>query len=398
MRYETVAEAYRDLEAATGRLALIDRMAELIRATPDDELARGVLPVSGPDRAAVRRHRPRPGREAGDPCGGHRRGRQPEAVTAGVRARGDLGEADGSAAAPPDAHPDGRRGGRDVARHRRGGGCGLPGAQARPAGRAAPPGHPAGGAVCAASGHRQSPARHRHADDPRRAGAGARRGQGRPAGPGAGLQHLLRPRRGRRDAGAGRVGRGRALQVQPGNPVRVMLAQRLSEAHEILARLGGECAAEYKYDGVRIQAHRTADGEIVLFTRGLERINNQFPDLVEAIDAALGPREAILEGEAVAYDAAAGELRPFQEVMFRRRKYGISEAVRDVPVEPVLLRPALRGRRGPDPAPVPAAPGAARRGPHPVRPDPADHGRRGEHPAGAGRDVRAGDRRRLPRG
>jgi DNA ligase 1 len=123
-----------------------------------------------------------------------------------------------------------------------------------------------------------------------------------------------------------------AIQVQPGNPVRVMLAQRLSEADEILARLGGECAVEYKYDGVRIQAHRTADGRIELFTRGLERINNQFPDLVEAIDAALGPREAILEGEAVAYDPAAGELRPFQEVMFRRRKYGISEAVRDVPV------------------------------------------------------------------
>ena len=40
MKYETVAEAYRDLEAATGRLALIDRLAELIRATPDDELAR----------------------------------------------------------------------------------------------------------------------------------------------------------------------------------------------------------------------------------------------------------------------------------------------------------------------------------------------------------------------
>ena len=123
-----------------------------------------------------------------------------------------------------------------------------------------------------------------------------------------------------------------AMQVRPGNPVRVMLAQRLAEADEILARLGGECAAEYKYDGVRIQAHRTADGEIELFTRGLERINNQFPDLVEAIDTALGPRAAIFEGEAVAYDPAAGELRPFQEVMFRRRKHGISEAVRDVPV------------------------------------------------------------------
>jgi hypothetical protein len=32
--YEAVAEAYRDLEAASGRLALIDRMAEVIPATP----------------------------------------------------------------------------------------------------------------------------------------------------------------------------------------------------------------------------------------------------------------------------------------------------------------------------------------------------------------------------
>jgi DNA ligase 1 len=120
--------------------------------------------------------------------------------------------------------------------------------------------------------------------------------------------------------------------VHPGNPVRAMLAQRLSDAAEILAKLGGECAAEYKYDGVRIQAHRTADGEIELYTRRLERVSTQFPDVVELLAAGLGPREAILEGEVVAYDAAAGELHPFQEVMFRRRKYGIAEAVRDVPV------------------------------------------------------------------
>ena len=122
------------------------------------------------------------------------------------------------------------------------------------------------------------------------------------------------------------------LAVRPGNPVRVMLAQRLSEAADILAKLGGECAAEYKYDGIRIQAHRTADGRIELYTRGLERVSDQFPDLVEVLGAGLRPGEAILEGEAVAYDAAAGELRPFQEVMFRRRKHGIAEAVRDVPI------------------------------------------------------------------
>jgi DNA ligase-1 len=93
------------------------------------------------------------------------------------------------------------------------------------------------------------------------------------------------------------------LRVRPGNPVRVMLAQRLSDAGEILARLGGRCAAEYKYDGVRVQAHRTADGTIELYTRRLEEISAQFPDVVELLAAGLGPAEAICEGEVVAYDA-----------------------------------------------------------------------------------------------
>jgi DNA ligase 1 len=122
------------------------------------------------------------------------------------------------------------------------------------------------------------------------------------------------------------------LRVRAGRPVRVMLAQRLSDADEILARLGGRCMAEYKYDGMRLQAHRTADGQIELFTRRQERVSSQFPDVVELLQTGLGPREVILEGEVVAYDAAAGELRPFQEVMFRRRKHGIAEAARDVPV------------------------------------------------------------------
>ncbi len=122
------------------------------------------------------------------------------------------------------------------------------------------------------------------------------------------------------------------IHVRPGNPVRAMLAQRLSDAAEILAKLGGRCSAEYKYDGVRVQAHRTPDGAIELFTRRQERIAAQFPNVVEVLAAGLGPREAILEGEVVAYDAAAGELRPFGEVMLRRRKHGIDQAVRDVPV------------------------------------------------------------------
>ena len=122
------------------------------------------------------------------------------------------------------------------------------------------------------------------------------------------------------------------IRVSPGHPVRVMLAQRLADATEILAKLGGECAAEYKYDGMRIQAHKTADGRIELWTRRTEEVSEQFPDVVEVLAASLRPAEAIIEGEVVAFDAATDELHPFAEVMFRRRKYGIAEAVRDVPV------------------------------------------------------------------
>ena len=122
------------------------------------------------------------------------------------------------------------------------------------------------------------------------------------------------------------------MQVRAGNPVRPMLAQRMSGTAEILAKLGGACAAEYKYDGIRVQAHRTSDGLLELFTRRLDRVSTQFPEVVELLDQRLGPREAILEGEVVAFDPASGELRPFQDVMFRRRKYGIAEATKDVPV------------------------------------------------------------------
>jgi DNA ligase-1 len=122
------------------------------------------------------------------------------------------------------------------------------------------------------------------------------------------------------------------IQVRAGNPVRPMLAQRSSSTSEVLDKLGGRCAAEYKYDGIRVQAHRTGDGNLELFTRNLERMAWQFPDIVEVLDAGLGPREAIMEGEVVAFDPASGELRPFQEVMFRRRKYGITEAIDQVPV------------------------------------------------------------------
>jgi len=130
----------------------------------------------------------------------------------------------------------------------------------------------------------------------------------------------------------GGLGEVEGMPVRAGNPVRPMLAQRLSSAPELLAKLGGSCAAEYKYDGVRLQAHRTPDGRVELLTRRLERVSDQFPDVVELLAEGLGPRQAILEGEVVAADPVSGELRPFQEVMHRRRKHGIAEAIQEWPV------------------------------------------------------------------
>jgi DNA ligase-1 len=121
------------------------------------------------------------------------------------------------------------------------------------------------------------------------------------------------------------------FEVLVGEPIRPMLAERLSSPEEILEKLGGKCAAEYKYDGERIQAHKKGD-EVTLFSRRLETISNQYPDAVELFKKYVHARSAIIEGECVAVNTDTGEMRPFQELMHRRRKYEIKQAIEDYPV------------------------------------------------------------------
>ncbi|MGB9676012.1 MAG: ATP-dependent DNA ligase [Candidatus Bathyarchaeales archaeon] len=121
------------------------------------------------------------------------------------------------------------------------------------------------------------------------------------------------------------------FQVIVGEPIRPMLAERLSSPEEILEKLGGKCIAEYKYDGERIQAHKKG-GEIILFSRRLEDISDQYPDAIELLKQHVSAKSAILEAECVAIDPDTGEMRPFQELMHRRRKYGIEKAMEEYPV------------------------------------------------------------------
>ncbi len=122
-----------------------------------------------------------------------------------------------------------------------------------------------------------------------------------------------------------------AIRLKLFRPIRSMLAERLPTLQEIMERLG-ECALEYKYDGLRCQAHIAKD-RIQLFSRELENITEQFPEIVEGLRSAIRAKETIVEGEAVPVDANTGEFLPFQEVSRRRgRKTDVEQMAREFPV------------------------------------------------------------------
>jgi len=121
------------------------------------------------------------------------------------------------------------------------------------------------------------------------------------------------------------------FEVSLGEPIRPMQAERLSSPIEILEKLGGKCIAEFKYDGERIQAHKKGD-QVTLFSRRLENITDQYPDGCELLKNYVRAENAIVEAECVAVDPDTGEMRPFQELMHRSRKYGIKEAMEEYPI------------------------------------------------------------------
>ncbi len=124
----------------------------------------------------------------------------------------------------------------------------------------------------------------------------------------------------------------RSFKVTVGRPIRPMLAERLSDPQEILEKMNGRAAAEYKYDGMRIQAH-LSNRKVTLFSRRLENITDQFPDLQALLNQGIVGDELILEGEAVPVDPSTGELLPFQLVSQRRgRKHELEKTIEEIPV------------------------------------------------------------------
>jgi DNA ligase-1 len=117
----------------------------------------------------------------------------------------------------------------------------------------------------------------------------------------------------------------RGFKAKVGNPIRPMLAERMESAKEIVEKLGGEVAAEYKLDGERLQIHISPE-RVDIFSRRLEKITSHYSDIASLVKVSIKAKNAILEGEAVAIDVETGDYLPFQELMHRRRKYDIDKA------------------------------------------------------------------------
>lgn len=148
----------------------------------------------------------------------------------------------------------------------------------------------------------------------------------------------------RRMARSGLAGLKRVAPV-PGTPVRMMLASRVQDLAEVPLHMRGAMFVEYKYDGERVQIHRDGSGEVRAFSRRLEPITHQYPELIAAFKKSAVPNNTILEGEIVAFDFKHEHLLPFQTLMQRRRKYNVARYIAKVPIALFLFDLLLVNKR-----------------------------------------------------
>lgn len=101
------------------------------------------------------------------------------------------------------------------------------------------------------------------------------------------------------------------------HPLQFMLASPEPDAESIIERLGMTVWTEDKYDGIRCQIHKQGE-HVELYSRDLNRITHQFPEIVEA--ARLVPQDFVADGEVVAW----GDERPlpFSELQKRLGRKG----------------------------------------------------------------------------
>jgi len=122
--------------------------------------------------------------------------------------------------------------------------------------------------------------------------------------------------------------------LHPGNPVKVMLFQKEKTIEDGFKRVGKPCLIDMKYDGFRMMINKDDREKIKIFTRRLEDVTKQFPEVVNYVKKYVKGKSFILDSEAVGFSPKTKKYRPFQEISQRiKRKYDIELLVKKLPVE-----------------------------------------------------------------
>ena len=128
------------------------------------------------------------------------------------------------------------------------------------------------------------------------------------------------------------------IVLSPGKPVKVMLFPKAHNVEDAFKIVGKPAAFEYKYDGFRVMVNKDSDGNVKIFTRRLEEVTSQFPEVVNYVKTYVTGKNFILDAEAVGYDSETKKYTDFQKVSKRiRRKYGIEKMSRELPIELVIF-------------------------------------------------------------
>ncbi len=139
------------------------------------------------------------------------------------------------------------------------------------------------------------------------------------------------------------------LGVTVGRPIRSELCERLPNPEKVFEKMaflkepkGPEGTKETKvlvgvhatpkFDGFRVQIHKNGD-KVEMYSRNLEDMTHMFPELIEGTLKQVKAKTAILDTEAIAYQPESEEFLPFQETTKRRRKYGIEEIAKTLPLK-----------------------------------------------------------------
>jgi DNA ligase-1 len=124
------------------------------------------------------------------------------------------------------------------------------------------------------------------------------------------------------------------LGVKPelGKPIQVMLGEK-AESIENVTKEFGKVAAEFKYDGMRAIIEKRGK-DIWIYTRRLENVTKQFPDIKELVLKGVKADNYIIEGEALGIDPKTKKPLPFQKLSQRvHRKFDIKEVMKEIPVQ-----------------------------------------------------------------